>query len=126
MVVLYAVLLAILQWRRNQFFGQHLVFCLHFTAFWLIAVFVALYPGVSLLLRFALRHGVHLPSINWDNFIFPIALSLLLIYSFFALRTAYREPVFMAFAKALILVASFHYALDIYRFVLFLSALYLS
>ena len=35
MVILYALLVAILQWRRKQFFGQHLVFSLHFTAFWL-------------------------------------------------------------------------------------------
>lgn len=126
MVLLYATLLAVLQWRKKQFFGQHLVFCLHFTAFWLIAVFVVLYPGVSLVLRFALRHGVHLPAVNWDNLIFPLALSALLVYSFLALRTAYREPAFVSFVKALILVASFHYALDIYRFLLFLSALYLS
>jgi hypothetical protein len=126
MVLLFAILLAVLQWRRKQFFGQHLVFCLHFTAFWLMAIFVALYPGVSLLLRFALRHGVHLPSTNWDNLIFPLALFVLLTYSFLALRTAYRESVFMSFAKALVLVAFFHYALDIYRFILFLTALYLS
>jgi thiamine biosynthesis protein ThiS len=126
MVVLYAVLLAILQWRRKQFFGQHLVFSLHFAAFWLMAIFVVLYPGVSLLLRFALKHGAHLPSVNWDNLIFPLALLLLLTYSFFALRTAYREPVFMAFAKAFVLVIAFHYVLDIYRFILFLTALYFS
>lgn len=126
MVVLYAVLLAILQWRRKQFFGQHLVFSLHFAAFWLMAIFVVLYPGISLLLRFALRHGIHLPSGNWDNFLFPIALSVLLLYSFLALRTAYRESAFMSFAKALVLVIAFHYVLDIYRFILFLTALYLS
>jgi len=85
-----------------------------------------LYPGLSLLLRFSLRHGVHLPSMNWDQFIFPIALLLLLIYSFLALRTAYRDSIFMSFAKALILAFSFHYVLDIYRFILFLTALYAS
>jgi thiamine biosynthesis protein ThiS len=126
MVLLYAVLLAILQWRRKQFFGQHLVFSLHFTAFWLTAIFVALYPGFSLLLRFSLRHGVHLPAMNWDSLIFPVALLLLLIYSFLALRTAYRDSIFISFAKALILVFSFHYVLDIYRFILFLTALYAS
>jgi thiamine biosynthesis protein ThiS len=126
MVLLYAILLAVLQWRKKQFFGQHLVFSLHFTAFWLIAIFIVLYPGVSLMLRFALRHGVHLPSVNWDTLIFPVALLLLLIYTFLALRTAYRESAFVSFAKALVLVASFHYVLDIYRFVLFLAALYLS
>jgi thiamine biosynthesis protein ThiS len=126
MVLLYAILLAVLQWRKKQFFGQHLVFSLHFTAFWLIAIFIVLYPGVSLMLRFALGHGVHLPSVNWDTLIFPVALLLLLIYTFLALRTAYRESAFVSFAKALVLVASFHYVLDIYRFVLFLAALYLS
>ena len=126
MVLLYAMVLAILQWRKKQFFGQHLVFSLHFTAFWLTAIFVALYPGFSLLLRCSLRHGVHLPSMNWDKFIFPIALLLLLIYSFLALRTAYRDSIFMSFAKALILAFSFHYVLDIYRFILFLTALYAS
>ena len=45
MVVLYALLVAALQWRRKQFFGQHLVFSLQFTAFWLMAIFVVLYPG---------------------------------------------------------------------------------
>lgn len=126
MVFLYALVLAILQWRRKQFFGQHLVFSLHFTAFWLTAIFIALYPGFSLLLRFSIRHGVHLPSMNWDNFIFPVALLLLLVYSFLALRTAYRDSIFMSFAKALILAFSFHYILDVYRFILFLTALYAS
>jgi thiamine biosynthesis protein ThiS len=126
MVFLYALVLAILQWRRKQFFGQHLVFSLHFTAFWLTAIFVVLYPGFSLLLRFSIRHGVHLPSMNWDKLIFPFALLLLLVYSFLALRTAYRDSIFMSFAKALILAFSFHYVLDIYRFILFLTALYAS
>jgi thiamine biosynthesis protein ThiS len=126
MVFLYALVLAILQWRRKQFFGQHLVFSLHFTAFWLTAIFVVLYPGFSLLLRFSLRHGVHLPSMNWDKFIFPLALLLLLVYSFLALRTAYGDSIFMSFAKALILAFSFHYVLDTYRFILFLIALYAS
>jgi hypothetical protein len=126
MVFLYALVLAILQWRRKQFFGQHLVFSLHFTAFWLTAIFVVLYPGLSLLLRFSIRHGIHLPSMNWDQLIFPFALLLLLVYTFLALRTAYRHSAFMSFAQALVLALSFHYVLDIYRFVLFLTALYSS
>jgi hypothetical protein len=126
MVVLYALLVAILQWRRKQFFGQHLVFSLHFTAFWLMAIFVVLYPGVSILLRFALRHGVHLLATNWDNLIFPVAFLLLLAYSFLAWRTVYRESFSLSFVKALILAVSFHYVLDIYRFILFLTALYSS
>ncbi|HWG40964.1 MAG TPA: sulfur carrier protein ThiS [Candidatus Acidoferrales bacterium] len=126
MVLIYAVLLAAMQWRRKEFFGQHLVFSLHFTAFWLMAIFVVLYPGISLFLRFALRYGVHLPSVNWDKLIFPVALLLLLTYSFLALRTVYRESFFLSFVKALVFAISFHYVLDIYRFILFLTALYCS
>jgi len=51
---------------------------------------------------------------------------VLFMYSFLALRTVYRESVFLSFAKALVLVIAFHYILDIYRFILFLTALYLS
>jgi thiamine biosynthesis protein ThiS len=126
MVVLYAIVLAVLQWRKKQFFGQHLVFSLHFTAFWLMAIFIFLYPAVSMVLRFAVRHGIHLPATNWDNFIFPAALLLLLVYSVLALRAVYRDSIFISFAKALVLVVSFHYVLDIYRFILFLTALYAS
>jgi len=126
MVPLYALLFAALQWRKKQFFGQHVVFSLHFTAFWLIAIFVGLYPGVSLILRFAVRHGVRLPQINWDNLIFPLALSLLILYVYLALRFVYRDSVLLSLAKALVVVASFHYVLDIYRFILFLTALYAS
>ena len=41
-----------------------------------MAIFVVLYPGFSLLLRFALTSGVLLPSMNWDKLIFPAALLL--------------------------------------------------
>jgi len=126
MVPLFAIVLSVLQWRKRQFFGQHLVFCLHFTAFWLVAIFIVLYPGGSMVLRFALRHGIRLPSMNWDNFIFPFALLLLFTYSFLALRSVYRDSVLVSLAKALVLTLSFHYVLDIYRFILFLSALYVA
>src|SRR5215467_16119107 len=35
MVPLLALVLALVQWRKHRFFGEHLVLALHFTAFWL-------------------------------------------------------------------------------------------
>jgi hypothetical protein len=126
MVPLSALVLGVLQWRKRRFFGEHLVFCLHFTAFWLIAVFIGFYGGSSILLRAAAHYGIRFHIVNWDSFLFPFALALLVIYTFVALRVVYRDSIIAAAVKALVLSASLHFVLDIYRFALFLTALYVS
>lgn len=126
MVPLFALVLAVLQWRKRRLFGEHLVFSLHFTAFWLIAVFIGIYGGSNAVITAFAHYGIRFHVGNWDNFLFPFALVTLLVYSFVALRTVYGDSILGAILKALILAGFFHYALDIYRFVLFLTALYLS
>jgi thiamine biosynthesis protein ThiS len=126
MVPLFALVLAVLQWRKKQFFGQHLVFSLHFTAFWLVALFIGFYGGAALIYRFAQHHGVSLAYLNSDDALFPVALLILVSYTTLAMHAVYRDSILLSLAKAAILTASFHYVLDIYRFVLFLTALYLS
>jgi|GEM_PF-230091 thiamine biosynthesis protein ThiS len=124
MVPLYAMLVAVLQWRKRQYFGQHLVFSLHFAAFWLLALFTALYGACAWAFRIALHRGIRLDVLNSDNLIFPVALAILFTYAFFAMRTAYRDSVPMAIAKAVVLTFSLHYVLNAYRFILFFIALY--
>jgi thiamine biosynthesis protein ThiS len=124
MVPMYALILALLQWRKRQYFGQHLVFSLHFVAFWLLALFTALYGACSFGFRVALHRGIRLDLLNSDNFIFPAALMILFTYAFFALRTAYRDSIPMALAKAVVLTYALHYVLVIYRLILFFIALY--
>jgi hypothetical protein len=126
MVPLFALVLAGLQWRKRRFFGEHLVFSLHFTAFWLTSLFIALYGGAAAIFRFALRHGTNLSFLNSDNTLFPVALLIMLAYTSLALRAVYHDSIPVVLAKAGVLTAFFHYALDIYRFILFLTALYLS
>jgi hypothetical protein len=123
---LFALVLAVLQWRKRRLFGEHLVFSLHFTAFWLIAVFIGIYGGSNAVITAFAHYGIRFHVGNWDNFLFPFALVTLLVYSFVALRTVYGDSILGAILKALILAGFFHYALDIYRFILFLTALYLS
>jgi thiamine biosynthesis protein ThiS len=124
MVPLFALILAVLQWRKRKFFGEHLVFSFHFTAFWLVALFIILYGGAAAIFRFALHRGVHLSYLNSDEALFPVSLLIMLIYATIALRVVYRDSVLVSLVKATILTASFHYVLDIYRFILFLIALY--
>lgn len=126
MVPLFALVLAGLQWRKHRFFGEHLVFSLHFTAFWLIAVFIGIYGGSSAVITAFAHYGIRFHVANWDNFLFPFALAALLIYSFAALRTVYGDSILAAIVKAMALAGFFHYALDIYRFILFLTAFYFS
>jgi len=125
MVPLYAILLAILQWRRKKFFGQHLVFCLHFTAFWLIAVFLGLYGGSYWIMQFIASCGVALPQLR-DGDLFVVAIAIVFAYAARALRVVYGDSVLMAGAKALVLAVALHYVLNTYRFLLFLIGLYAS
>jgi thiamine biosynthesis protein ThiS len=126
MVPLFALVLAVLQWRKRQFFGQHLVFSLHFTGFFLTAVLIGVYGAASLAYRFALRRGSLIPQLNSDNFISAFAFLLLAIYTTLALRAVYRDSVLVSLAKAVAITISVHYVLDVYRFILFLTALYSS
>jgi thiamine biosynthesis protein ThiS len=124
MVLIYAILLAILQWRKRQFFGRHLVFCLHFTAFWLIAIFLGFYGGSYWIMRLALAAGFTLPHLNWDRDIFFVFLVFMVAYTARALRVVYGDSAWMAILKALALGLALHYVLNIYRFILFLIGLY--
>jgi thiamine biosynthesis protein ThiS len=125
MVPLYAILLAILQWRKKKFFGQHLVFCLHFTAFWLIAILLGLYGGSYWIIRFVTRCGIALPQLR-DRDLFMVAIAIVFAYAARALRVVYGDSVLLAGAKALLLAVALHYVLNTYRFLLFLIGLYAS
>jgi len=123
-VPMYAALIALLQWRKKQFFGQHLVFSLHFCAFWLTALFVGLYGGTSLVYRIAARRGVHLGLLRSDDFLFLIVMAILATYTVIAFRAVYRDSIIMAVFKSVVMVWALHYVLAGYRFVLFLIAFY--
>jgi hypothetical protein len=45
-------------------------------------------------------------------------------YLFFALRTFYGDSIAMALLKAVVLLVATYYLLDLYRIILFLTALY--
>ena len=126
MVLMYAILLSLLQWRKHRFFGEHLVFSLHFTAFWLIAVFLLLYGGSTIVFRTLALFGVVVLHGRRDWLLFPVALAAIAVYAFLALRAVYRESVLSASIKSLVIAAAFHYVLDTYRFILFLTALWSS
>jgi thiamine biosynthesis protein ThiS len=126
MVLIYAVLLAILQWRKKAFFGQHLVFSLHFTAFFLLAIFIGLYGSSYWIARFAATQNVRLPMLGSDMNLFFVALFVVALYAARAIHIVYQDSLVVSLIKGALMAGAFHFVLDIYRFILFLIALYTS
>jgi thiamine biosynthesis protein ThiS len=124
MVPILALLLALVQIRKRRFFGEHMVLALHFTAFWLIGIFVVLYGGSVIVLKWLALRGMHFADYRVDAFLFPITRAIQGIYLYFAFRTLYRDSVIAAVLKAAALAYVLLYIMQLYRFILFLTALY--
>ncbi|HKD45958.1 MAG TPA: DUF3667 domain-containing protein [Candidatus Angelobacter sp.] len=126
MVPIFALALWVLEWGKHRFFGEHLVFALHYYAFWVIAVFLVTYGLSTPVVSFLGTRGVHFREEVLDNFLSWIARAGITSYLFLALRTFYKDKTVLAAVKAVLLVAATSYIDGIYRFVLFLTALYLA
>ena len=126
MVPLLALLLALVQWRRRRFFGEHMVFALHFIAFWLIGMFVLLYGGSVVVLKWLAHRGIHYPDYQVDAFLFPLTRLLQAIYLYVAFRVFYRDSILAAALKAAGVAYLLIYIMQLYRFILFLAALWTS
>jgi thiamine biosynthesis protein ThiS len=124
MVPMFALALWGLEWRKRRFFGEHLAFALHYYAFWLIAVFLIVYglstPVVSLLGY----GGIHFREEALNRFLSWIGKAGAAVYLFVALRTFYKDKALPAAVKAAVLVWATSYIDGLYRFMLFLTALY--
>lgn len=124
MVPLFAVVLWVLEWRKHRFFGEHVVFALHFYSFWIIAVFLVVFGLSTPVIAFLAGRGIRYPEANISMLLSWIARAGMAVYLFLALRTFYKDKAPAAAIKAVLLVAATSYIDDLYRFILFLTALY--
>ncbi len=125
-VPLFALVFWMLEWRKHRFFGEHLVFSLHFTAFWLTAIFIGIYGGSTVIVRTLAHAGITFSAQHLKVVLVVLSYTTLALYSFVALRKVYGDSVLAAAIKSLLLAASFDYVVGIYQFLLFLTALYFS
>jgi thiamine biosynthesis protein ThiS len=124
MVPVFALVLWVLEWRKRRFFGEHVVFALHFYSFWIVAVFLVIF-GLSIpVIMFLAHRGMRFPESNINLVLGWVARAVLAVYLFVALRTFYRDKAPVAAFKAALLVTATLYIDNLYRFVLFLAALY--
>jgi len=127
MVPMFALGVWLLEWRKRRFFGEHLVFALHFYALWLILVFLVVYGLGTAGITFLVHHGlVHVAKEGLNRGFWNIGEAILFVYLTIAIRTAYRDRWIMAAVKAGALVWSTSYILFAYRFILFFTALYMA
>jgi thiamine biosynthesis protein ThiS len=124
LIPLFAVIFTGLEWRKRRFFGEHVVFALHFTAFWLIGIFVGLYGGSTLLLKVFAFFGYKFQLAHLKTILLVIADPSVAAYLFIALRKVYGDSIFAAALKSILITALFDYVVAVYQFILFLTALY--
>jgi hypothetical protein len=107
-------------------FGEHVVFALHFYAFWVIAVFLIVF-GLSIpVIALLASQGIHFHEANIDSSLTWTSRAGVAVYLFIALRAFYHDKVPAAILKTVLLVTAVNYIDGLYRFVLFLTALYSS
>ena len=120
MVPMFAFGVWLLEWRKRRFFGEHLVFALHFYALWLIFLFLLVYGMGTAGIVFLVHRGlVHVTREGLNQGFWNVGEVVLFVYLTIALRTAYRDRLIIAGVKAGALVWSTSYVLFAYRFILF-------
>jgi hypothetical protein len=118
MVPVFALLVALLEVRKQRYALQHLVFALHLYTVLLIVMMaadlLALFP-----LALLLRHGARLLHTNQDGALSLVIVIAMFVYLVLALRRAYLDGRLAALVKALALVVGMAMILFVYRLVLF-------
>ena len=119
LVPVFSLAVMLLYWRRRPHLSAHLVFALHFAAFWLLLICATL--ALTNLTMALLRGAGIFPSaalVTRSTFAFTLAVTT--GYLFHAVRVTFGpDPLGASLAKAVALALAFDLGLHAYRFVLF-------
>ncbi len=124
MVPFFALLLVALEWRKRRFFGEHMVFAFHFYALWLIVFATAIPAFFARLFWIGKHYGLPVTERAVDEWMSISSAVLLAAYIFFALRRFYGDGVVAALIKAVILSLLSYEIMQLYRVILFLTAVH--
>jgi thiamine biosynthesis protein ThiS len=124
MVPFFALLLAVLEWRKLRFFGEHMVFAFHFYALWLIVFAIVIPTLLARVLGISRYYGFPVTDRIVDGWMSIGSAVLLASYLFIALRRFYGDGVVAALIKAVILTVLSYEIVQLYRIILFLTAVH--
>ena len=121
MIPFFSVLLSLLYVRHKHYHGEHVVFTLHFYAFFmLLCSFGVGIMGVATEILAALMK-IRLTASDYDNILTFIPAICCAVYLYFALRRVYHDSWAKAVLRSSALTFSLIYILTVYRFLLFFS-----
>ena len=121
MVALFAVLLAALLYRRKRYFVEHVVFALHYYAFWMIASIAV--PAVLVVIG-TIMHVAGGGGLRFgDPLLIPLTIASSMTYLYFAIRRFYGASKTMSAVHATTLSFAMIAIFLVYRGLLFLLAL---
>lgn len=118
MVPLFALLVALVEWRSGRSLTEHVIFSLHLYAAWLLWLSGAL-AATALMLR--------TPGLHWgpvfDTMLTVVEFVPIGVYCAFALPAVYGDRPLAAGVKAGLLTGGSFLVLHVYRFILFFTTL---
>lgn len=118
-VPIFSLAVMALYWRRRREYAAHLIFTLHFCAFWLLLACGTL-ALTNLTVRLLRVASIFPSAVVVSRSILAFTLAVMAAYLFRAVRVVFApEPTWVTAAKALALGLALDLSLQIYRFVLF-------
>ncbi len=124
MVPLFAALVALAYLKRRRYFVEHLIFSLHFFAFFLILTSVGL-TLIELPIELTLSFfRVDTTDFDWDSIFTYVPGVIIFVYLLFAFRATYGDSVRAAIIRSAILSYSIIIVMSIYRLALFFTTIY--
>lgn len=123
MALMLSLVMAVIYFPRRKYFSEHIVFCLHAYAWWLLWVLAIL---IIMALAFVLSKLTgHQLGIHYID-----ALATLLefgglgVYLFFASRRFYQDKLLPGIARGMVLTICGFTLFNLYRYLLFFTVLY--
>ena len=120
MIFLFSLPVAILFYYKSSYYYDHLVYATEFVNFIIYGLFIILYytvVGIGLAINYV-RHGEF--SLHLDMWVATcILLTALFAQQFLSMRRVYKQGVFAAIIKTLLMLCSVIVISQVYRFILF-------
>lgn len=122
LVIVMVPLFALLVWacfaRARRHYLEHVVFALHFYAFWLLYLIASL--GLTNgVLRFIIAGGGRPSDMTIDNTISLLGFGILALFTFYAVRTVYGGSRRATLVRAIVLTVGVMQIVQVYRCFLF-------
>jgi hypothetical protein len=125
LALMLAVVIGVLYFRRHRYFSEHIIFCLHVYAWWLLwvlGILIVIALALALVLSKLSGHQIGIHFIDMGATL--LEFGGLGVYVFFAAQRFYQDKLLTGLAKGLIVAFCSYELFHVYRYLLFFTVLY--